>query len=166
MPDSVEELIDDHEADPLPQRAQYDHCILVYKAMDKDAVVKDGDRIWYGFTTKLFRELELPTPYYTTVLRLLRNMACIQQLRRGGGQSMSAWTLIRPPTDELYRSVLRTAPKTSSHKRNIQLQQGQRDLNVRVDRLERQVVVLLDALGLLGDGEPTESVGFFEVSDG
>jgi hypothetical protein len=83
----------------------FEHCCKVFGAMKKGAVgvsIPDGDEVrhafvWEGHTTKLFRDLELPTPYYTSVLGRLETMGCLVQLSRGGGTAVSRWELLDDP---------------------------------------------------------------------
>jgi hypothetical protein len=58
--------------------------------------------VYEGFLTRLFQDLSLATPYYTTVMRRLRTMGCVQQLSRGGGNSPSRWELVTEPTWEKF----------------------------------------------------------------
>lgn len=100
----------------VPQ--MYDHCTRVYAAMSKEAkeeIVEidlevEGKQlsmadlqvpptrlVYEGHLTKIFNQLELATPYYTSVLTHLKKMGCVQQLRRGGGSQTSRWELIKEP---------------------------------------------------------------------
>lgn len=88
--------------------AQYNHCERVYEAMLQAAETTklEGKDVatWEGHTTKLFQELGLTVPYYTSVTQKLQAMGCLIQLHRGGGGGMSKWALIYPPTEEIFNN--------------------------------------------------------------
>jgi hypothetical protein len=83
----------------------FEHVCRVFEAMRRGATpeqLKEGDStrhafVYEGHTTKLFRELGLATPYYTSVLQRLQRMGCIRQLSRGGGSAPSRWELLKDP---------------------------------------------------------------------
>jgi hypothetical protein len=125
--------------------AAYEHAVLIYEAMAKEAKVQEVDKqevpVYTGFLTKLFAKERLSVPYYTSVMRDLSGMDCVRQLRRGGGSSMSSWALVQSPTPELF-AMARERPSAAvdfnpgakvDAKQN---QQGLRDLNARLLRVE------------------------------
>jgi hypothetical protein len=59
-------------------------------------------RIYTGHLTSLFQKLELAMPYYTTVMKGLKALNCVEQLRRGGGTSQSKWVLLEAPTEQAW----------------------------------------------------------------
>lgn len=126
---------DEEEAKPIP--LLFDHCCRVYAELCVTArkEVEDGPLVWEGHLTKLFAQLGLPIPYYTTVMRKLKGMGCAEQLRRGGGGSASKWQLNFEPTEELFLGtrVLQTAKSGKLATAEQQI----RDLNKRVSALER-----------------------------
>lgn len=85
------------------------HCITVFGAMHKKAKYEELNErtvpVYEGFLTKLFQELSLATPYYSTVMRRLQKMGCVKQLSRGGGSAPSRWELITEPEYGLYEDV-------------------------------------------------------------
>jgi len=100
----------------------------------------------------MFAELELAVPYYTSVMRRLQDMDCVKQLRRGGGNAVSIWGLIRPPTQELFETAADSRPPPTRKKPISEvLQQQIRDLTARQSRLEQQVE-LLQAVVLGSEG--------------
>lgn len=133
------------EQPPLP--AIYGHCERTYQAMRAQAEARDveGGRIivWEGFLTQLLgKELNLPTPYYTSVRNNLVRMECVRQLQRGGGNSPSQWELIRPPTPKLF---LEKAPKRSQRDRELETLRGQvSDLRDRQNKLEKMFQQVVD----------------------
>lgn len=107
------------DEDVLP--AIFEHACNVYKKMEEDAkLIGDPDDgqflIWEGHLTKLFAQLHLSVPYYTSVTRELKRMSCIRQRRRGGGNAASQWELLREPTEELYRDESTRTSGISSRK--------------------------------------------------
>lgn len=119
----------------------YDHCCTVYKAMldaasprHADDDPKDVMMVYEGHLTRLFTELRLSVPYYTTVMGALQRMGCVRQLRRGGGNAMSQWELVREPSEEgFHLTAARQGGKPSKYDG---LQQQIRDLNSRLLRAE------------------------------
>lgn len=86
--------------------AQYNHCKTVYSTMmassHEEKVEGQMVRVWVGHSTKLFAELGLPVPYYTSVMHKLQAMQCLIQLHRGGGGGESKWALMNEPTRALF----------------------------------------------------------------
>ncbi len=97
--------------------------------------------VWEGHTTKLFAQLRMPTPYYSSVLRRLQDMKCIEQLSRGGGSAESRWALLDDPTREAFDSTGPRQGKTRLslvEKQVSTLQMGQETLMDRIARLEHE----------------------------
>lgn len=145
-------MSDDEER---PMKALYDHCNLIFDEMYKEAVPEEtvvsriegdeqtpgtevttatGYMIWTGHTTHLFSRLGMATPYYTTVMTALKKMGCVEQIKRGGGNSMSKWRLVRKPEEDYFHAAEKLQkPVQGSQKA---LEQQVRDLNKRVTTLE------------------------------
>ena len=89
----------------------------VYAAMlgEANAVVGESDNkmvVYEGFLTSLITgKLNLSVPYYTSVMKALKRMGCVRQLRRGGGNSASQWELITEPTIEAFENQREIKPK-------------------------------------------------------
>ncbi len=138
----------DAEVEGLAEPALFQHCVTVYEAMLARAEerVEEG-ATWYHYTgslIKLFDELGLGQPYYTHVMRKLRQMDCCRQLQRGGGTSPSKWALLQPPSIELFGQSGGSPSVTQRHRKQ-QSEQMIRDLNVRVAALEEgQRQLLMD----------------------
>jgi hypothetical protein len=129
----------DNNVEELPLPAIFGHCEKVYDLMRSQAepVEVEGTRIivWQGFLTHLIGEqLNMPTPYYTSIRNNLVRMGCVKQLQRGGGNSPSQWEMVRKPTPELFREK---APKRSQRDLELETMRGQlSDLNARLAKLE------------------------------
>lgn len=117
------------------------HCETIYKAMLEQAQVDDeGENLVYeGFLTHLFEEQGFSVPYYTTVMKDLRRMGCVVQLRRGGSSTPSRWQLEKEPTLEAF---IKEQDKDKGRKRSTN-EQRYNDLNKRVATLEKLVEALL-----------------------
>lgn len=84
----------------------FEHCSTVFEAMKAhskpEKLGTEHALVYEGFLTRLFQERGLATPYYTTVMRRLREMGCVRQISRGGGNSPSRWELVREPDWETF----------------------------------------------------------------
>jgi hypothetical protein len=143
--------------DNEPIAAVYNHCQAIYKAMSDEAKaetilvegedggpVATGYYLYEGYATALFQQEELAAPYYTRVMRLLKDMGCVEQLRRGGGAAKSKWRLLREPTEELFHAAeSRKRPKDGSME---QLKQQGNAFNNRLLAIEDQIQQHLAAL--------------------
>jgi hypothetical protein len=126
-----------------PTSAQFEHCVNVWGEMrtqstkerldpsDPDAEYVD---VYEGHLTKLFAGLGMATPYYTTVMQALKQMGCVEQIRRGGGNSPSRWVLVNPPEEEMFRNY--EALKRGGKGKYAMLEQRTNDLAKRVSVLE------------------------------
>ena len=87
----------------------WEHVNVVFAAMQKQAKSEQVNGkhalVFTGHTTRLFRELQLATPLYSSVLQRLKQMGCIRQLSRGGGSAASRWELITDPDLEIFERV-------------------------------------------------------------
>jgi len=125
--------------------ALFGHCQTVYKKMEEECEVRtiEGQdvQVYEGFLTKLFNELDLAVPYYTSVMRELRKMDCVRQLRRGGGNAPSLWLLVQAPVEEVFAAThAKPIPTQSGNQTTTkQLFQMVRDLNARLSVLEEKV---------------------------
>jgi len=118
-----------------PTSVVFDHCLRVYNEMvDQARDENDVGLVYEGHLTKLFAQLGMATPYYTAVMNHLKSMACVEQLRRGGGNSPSRWLLLREPNEEAYKSI-ESMNRAKSGKVGA-LEQQVRDLTKRVATLE------------------------------
>lgn len=148
------------DEDDRPMKALYDHCVEIFEEMEREAVPEEttennysggpamdqpqtiasatGYMIWTGHTTHLFSRLGKATPYYTSVMEALKKMGCVEQIKRGGGNSMSKWRLVRRPEEEYFHAAEKLRrPVQGSQKA---LEQQMRDLNKRVTALEDALV--------------------------
>lgn len=127
----------------------FNHCVTVFKAMDEEAVDRLEGRVYVGFLTTLFAEkTDLSIPYYTAVMRHLQAMDCVRQLKRGGGPSPSQWLLVQEPTIALFDATsgkAHTIRGMASQTKKAR-DQRTRDLQKRIDDLERTQAFILDQL--------------------
>jgi hypothetical protein len=110
------------------------HCEAVYKKMQETAQPATEGFVFTGVLTQLFEDVGLGQPYYTAVMRKLKGMDCVRQIRRGGGQQPSKWLLLQPPSQELYN--LPEASTGMPRGKRAVVEQQHRDLNQRLLRLE------------------------------
>lgn len=128
--------------------ALYEHCVRAYNALMQEAVyvavadeVNGGKKqivVWEGmFTAFITTQLNLSTPYFTSIRRELIRMGCIRQLRRGGGSSQSLWELLRTPTLELFNHERPKRTQAIAQDRFTGLQSQITALEGRIARLEQ-----------------------------
>ena len=116
--------------------ALFEHVSTIYNAMAEGAEEdKDGNKIWTGFATHLFKEYDLSVPYYTQVMRMLQAMDCLRQLRRGGGTAPSKWLLNQEPSMELFDAACQI-PGAYRGSKAAQTDQMLRDLSNRLAAVE------------------------------
>src|SRR5262245_43235312 len=137
------------------------HCMTLYEAMRKTAQeVHESEvpmLVWEGFLTRLVNdELKLSVPYYTMIKNQLLAMGCMRQLRRGGGNSMSQWELIKKPTLALWNALSSESLDKSSKPRGgvhsapadnkdvAALEQRLQDLVRRVDKLDQSLIQIVE----------------------
>jgi hypothetical protein len=134
----------EHSDGPAP--ALYEWATKVFAAMKAEAQPDqvDGKPVltYTGHLTALFRNLEAPNPYYTTVKNALVAQGCMEQLRRGGGSSMSKWVLIKEPEEEGFRDAMQRGQRPRG--KVAVLEQQLRDLKRRVGAMDDQLTILWD----------------------
>ena len=126
----------------------FEHCLRVFERMKSEAEATkiEGQHalVYEGFLTHLFQDLELATPYYTSVMQRLRKMRCVRQLSRGGGNSPSRWELIKDPDWDTFEGSeqrrLRTDTKLG------QVQQQVTEMNRRLLIVEEQLKNMQEAV--------------------
>jgi hypothetical protein len=123
----------------------YEYSVQVYQQMKESSSYEVlgsqyGDEeglVYEGFLTKLIGGMDLPTPYYTKVMKELKRMDCVRQLRRGGSSTTSRWLLMQEPTPDLFRKMGPTKETATGWKGSVE--QRLNDLNTRLSRLEPPV---------------------------
>jgi hypothetical protein len=105
---------------------------------DDDNTMKEAV-VYEGFLTKLVtEELHLSVPYYTTVMRALKKMGCVRQVRRGGSTSPSQWQLYFEPTENLFTEKAGVSNKRNTQTTRLeQCEDSIQALNRRVSTLEQ-----------------------------
>jgi DNA-binding transcriptional regulator PaaX len=156
------------DVDEKPMKALYDHCVTVFDEMFKEAVPEEtmqasevdpvtstleptGYVIWTGHLTQLFARLGMATPYYTSVMQALKKMGCAEQIRRGGGNSMSKWRLVRRPEEDFFTAAEKIKKPTQGS--FAALEQQFRDMNSRVTALEDRYHDLVQNLPVMENVE-------------
>lgn len=135
--------------------AVYEHACTVYRKMEEDAVLTAHDQyeendsavlIWSGHLTKLFAELHLSVPYYTSVTRELKRMGCIRQKRRGGGNAPSEWYVLMAPSEEAFLADTRVNHVVERKTKMGMLEQQVRDLSKAVGEVRATNEAIMDIL--------------------
>ena len=127
----------------------FEHCLRVYATMAEEAEaetvrLENGSeqdvQMWTGALTKLFGRLEFSTPYYTYVMDHLKRMGCVEQFRRGGGNTPSKWILHREPDAEAFENAIAEKPMGPKARLDI-IEQRQRDQQTQINTLARAMKI-------------------------
>ena len=124
--------------------ALFRHCVAVYGEMEAQgrSVRVDADNSMLVYEGKLVELVtgtcKLSVPYYTKVTQALKGMGCARQLRRGGGNSLSQWELIREPTLEIFEEYVGEPVAEPELPEYVTMQQFN-DLNNRMQAIEKAV---------------------------
>jgi hypothetical protein len=98
--------------------ALFTHCCTVFEKMRQQSkpmkVEGQATLVYEGYLTRLFNELDMATPYYTTVMRCLKAMNCVKQLSRGGGSSPSRWELVNDPDFDVFDVIEQKRLRTNT----------------------------------------------------
>ena len=101
-------------------------------------------KVWKGKSTQLISGLGIATPMYPKIFNALKEMGCIEQLRRGGGKASSVWAVFDidienefPQLSAEGKGRLRFTPIQIVAQRVKDLQRVAQELEVRIERLER-----------------------------
>jgi hypothetical protein len=108
------------------------HMQRFYDLLDSKAENSDeGGRVYTGQITADFNSLELPSPYYSRMTRVLQQMGCMTQLQRGGRANPSRWALHFRPTEESYGQVDPREGNMNSLNEQIRIYQSSQDQKLR-----------------------------------
>lgn len=122
------------------QPALYGHCEQVFAEMDARATLQEIDgqeaKVYTGHLTKLFEDLRLSVPYFSSVMNQLKGMDCVRQLRRGGGSAPSVWLIVQPPSIDMFEAGREPSKAQARTGRLDVLEQQVRDLAKRIQALE------------------------------
>lgn len=125
----------------------FEHCSRVFERMRQGAQSVDVEGqpslVYEGFLTHLFQDLELATPYYTSVMKRLRQMNCVRQLSRGGGNAPSRWLLETEPEWDAFQAA--ETRKLTGHTKLGALQEQVVQMNERLLRVEEQLRLMREA---------------------
>lgn len=152
------------EIEQMP--AKWTHCVKVYERMKSETKLEEVEgtnktlNVWTGFTTKMFAELGVPQPYYGDILHILKEMGCLQQVRRGGRTTPSQWVVFdTEPTSGEYQRVRPQGVNTRKRAEVEHLEQQVRDLrkalgNIDIPQALADIALRMDGLeGRLGEME-------------
>lgn len=92
--------------DKLP--TVFTHCVKTYEMMlkHKSSNTYEGKPVYRGHLTKDMEEhLGLTTAQYSRIMKMLVEMGCVYQLKRGAGRAPSEWLLANTPTYESFAYV-------------------------------------------------------------
>lgn len=123
----------------------YGHCVQAYNIMYSESEYdKNSDmRIWEGMLTALItKQMNLSTPYYSSITKTLKAMGCIVQLRRGGGTAASTWRLMKAPSLEAFTDA-GTVGRMNRPSKQMMLQEQVNALNNKVGELTNAVEVIV-----------------------
>lgn len=115
-------------------------CIALYDAMLEGSFTTKEGVMWEGSLSRLIATIDKTTSNYAKITNALKDMGCIENRRRGGGQSTSLWMLVTPPTYELSQYIVKD---TANSKLQRKVDGAIDSLNIRVSDLEAKVDLLV-----------------------
>lgn len=115
-------------------------CIALYKAMENESFTTKEGVMWEGSLSRLIATIDKTTSNYAKITSALKDMGCIENRRRGGGQSSSLWMLVTPPTYELSQYIVKD---TQASKLERRVDGSINALGLRVSDLEAKVDLLV-----------------------
>lgn len=147
---------------PETNSALLNHCITVYDAMyekseeyiEEDYPEGEAPRIYVGMLTKLFVRLDYGISNYSRIVNALRDMGCIEQIRRGAGKTPGMWLLWRRPDESLFEWVKTYNREQKERKEDVlgdSTEQRVRDLQTAVNDLRDKVNLLEERVEVLED---------------
>lgn len=121
------------------------HCVSYYNALSQTAEPEETtgsktDTVFRGHTTKVFKSLSLPDPYYPRIMTYLAEMGCITQVARGSRNSLSVLVLHKKPTEDAFLAIDPEDINGRRDRRNAQdkiRDQQVRDMEKRLGELEK-----------------------------
>lgn len=112
----------------LPIPRMYEHCLALYEALDKDAIIdKEGRKLFTGSRVEVFRSLSVSQAYYTQLYSVLEEMGCAELLYTGRAGQPSVMALYHPPALDDFRAA---------YKRGLTKPDSKSTLQARVEQLE------------------------------
>ena len=135
---------------------------VVYADMDKGAeemmVDRKRRRVWTGAITSLTSRHRISNPYYGPLIRCLRELGCVEMIRRGNSRIESQYVVLSKPTKAKFDEWYKTHKSPSQRKRaadivevtqqlndlrkqvgNVNIAKGFVELHKRIDALTRRV---------------------------
>lgn len=80
--------------------ALFRQCEAVYEWMNN---IADDDGLFLGRTTQCLVDLKIANSRYGAIFKVLRDLGCVTQIKRGGGrEAVSEWQLNYPPSIDSY----------------------------------------------------------------
>lgn len=143
----VEDFKDDDDIEEIESTNPllYDRCVTIYNALYEQSQVAHEGRVFTGLVSNIFAEHKLSLGYYTPVMQRLRDMGCIEQIRRGGGGKPSVYMIYSAPTIGAYEDSKNRPSKASREEaKTSQLQSTVVLLSQRVGALESQLAILIE----------------------
>lgn len=107
------------------------HAVTVYQAMsDKAATDGNGDRVWEGKLTELFREAGIPTGWYSRVTGQLYGNGCLEKLQVGSKYGPTRVKLLASPSEVTWKIIPR---------QDLTARSEAGKLGARLENVERQL---------------------------
>lgn len=94
---------------------EFEHLLDLYGRLESHA--QDG--VFEGSKVKIFREMKVSGGYYPRLYRMLSDMGCIEQTRKGTSAYPSLITLFHPPELDTYTSTYKRSRKRLTQKTDV-----------------------------------------------
>lgn len=139
----------DFQLPPVGNRTLHDKAMAAYAYMhNRSELDNDGNRIWEGYTSHIFKFYDIGSNEYSKIMNKLRDCRAITVIRKGSGKSGSA-ILLRKPPDKIE---FNTTPRQGAENTTV-LWQKLNDLEGRLSYLQDLVESQAYAINALTNHE-------------
>ena len=135
--------------------ALFRQCEAVYEWMEN---VADDDGLFLGRTTQCLIDLKIANSRYGSIFKVLRDLGCVTQIKRGGGRdAVSEWQLHYPPSIDSYWEA-KNAVGNKDVSRIRSLENLVREHANRLDDIQRDQLEMYKLLKVVYESQSGEKI--------
>ena len=135
--------------------ALFRQCEAVYEWMEN---IADDDGLFLGRTTQCLIDLKIANSRYGSIFKVLRDLGCVTQIKRGGGRdAVSEWQLHYPPSIDSYWEA-RNAVGNKDVSRIRSLENLVREHAKRLDDIQRDQLEMYKLLKVVYESQSGEKI--------